>query len=77
MKVDMSRFPESGNSAAKRSPTMYMGYVKKFGAMALMLTLMGGAMVYQSVHNRPDVSADELYDEAAATRHLPCSMPGT
>ena len=66
MKVDMSRFPESGNSAAKRGPIAYMGYVKKFGAMALMLTLVGGTMVYQSVHNRPDVSADELYDEAAA-----------
>ena len=42
-----------------KARTAYMGYVKKFGAMALMLTLMGGAMVYQSVHNRPDVSAGQ------------------
>lgn len=66
MKIDMSRLQLSEDNIPKRGPTRYMGYIKRFGALALMLTLTGGIMVYQSASSRPDVSADELYDEAAA-----------
>lgn len=68
MKVDMNKL--MGTDMEEMRPSPHRGITKsivmRVGCGALCLMLAGSIMIEQSVLNKDDVSADELYDESLA-----------
>lgn len=68
MKVDMNKLMGMDMEETRPSPRrgVTKSIVMRVGCGALCLMLAGGIMIRQSVSNKDDVSADELYDESLA-----------